>query len=190
MNRVLHGLLGEKKLGGDFLARHAAFNLWGNRCTHRVGPTCRRVRLVAPTCSATRNNRRTRGRIGPEAMRLCPLDKGRLRILLGRRLHLRLQPTPTHPVVFAIQAHASATVSASSRSSRHQPSISSCSDSTSLVAQTSRSEMILCMGVASKGASLPGVGNRSGMDEICADIIRPFRLRGNWPVRSDDQHER
>jgi hypothetical protein len=29
MNRVLHGLLGEKKLGGDFLARHAAFNLWG-----------------------------------------------------------------------------------------------------------------------------------------------------------------
>ncbi len=29
MNRVLHGLHGEKKLSGDFLARHPAFNLWG-----------------------------------------------------------------------------------------------------------------------------------------------------------------
>jgi hypothetical protein len=28
MNRVLHGLLGEKKLSGDFLTRHPAFNLW------------------------------------------------------------------------------------------------------------------------------------------------------------------
>jgi len=27
MNRVLHGLLGEKKLSGDFLTRHPAFNL-------------------------------------------------------------------------------------------------------------------------------------------------------------------
>jgi hypothetical protein len=46
MNRALHLLPGEKKLSGDFLTRHPAFNLWGNRCTRRVGRTCWRVRLL------------------------------------------------------------------------------------------------------------------------------------------------